>query len=274
MHRKLSLVIPAALLALLSAIFIFPDRAPAQSGPQVVNVEVRPGVNMRYLAVPAAGQAKAAVILLAGGNGALKLSPTGSFGDLSLNFLIRTRDQFARQGLAVAALDAAADHQGGMNGKVRMSAEYAQDVSKVIADIKKRTGVPVWLIGTSAGTLSAASVGARGNPAPDGIVLTSTMTTLDAGHCGMTVYNAPLATIKRPVLVVSHKDDGCACSPGKPEVGAKLIAALSAASAKEFKLFTGGSPPRSAPCDANSQHGYLGIEGDVVKMIADWIKAH
>jgi hypothetical protein len=247
----------------------------AQSKTEVVDVPVRAGAVMRYLSVPARGQARAAVILLAGGKGALKLSPAGAFGDLSLNFLIRTRDQFAAQGLAVAALDAPSDHLGGMNGKIRISVEYAQDVSKVIADIKKRTGLPVWVIGTSAGTLSAANVGARSNPGPDGVVLTSTMTTLDsAGYCGMTVYSAPLASIKRPVLVVSHKDDGCACSPGSQEVGAKLVGALSGAPAKEFKMFTGGSPPRSPPCEAYSQHGYLGIEGEVIRAIAEWIKMH
>jgi hypothetical protein len=249
--------------------------ATAQSKTEIVDVEVRPGVTMRYLWSPAAGAATAAVILLAGGKGALKLSPAGDFGDLRLNFLIRSRDQFARHGLAVASLDAASDNLGGMNGKIRMSSEYAQDVGKVIAEVKKRTGVPVWVIGTSAGTLSAVNVGARSAPPPDGIVLTSTMTTLDnGGYCGVTVYNAPLASIRKPVLVVSHKDDGCACSPGAPEVGAKLVAALSSTSAKEFKMFAGGSKPQSPPCEAHSQHGYLGIEGDVVKWIADWIKAH
>jgi hypothetical protein len=269
MHPIIRAFLPAPILALALA-----SIAAAQTKTEVVNVEVRPGVTMRYLGVAASGKPQAAVVLLAGGKGALKLSPTGAFGDLSLNFLIRSRDHFARQGLAVAALDAASDHLDGMNGKIRMSAEYAQDVGKVITEIKRRTGVPVWVIGTSAGTLSAVNVGARSNPPADGIVLTSTMTTLDnSGYCGVTVYNAPLATIKKPVLVVSHMDDGCACSPGKPEVGAKLIAALSGAPAKELKIFTGGSPPRSPPCEANSQHGYLGIEGDVIKWIADWIKA-
>jgi pimeloyl-ACP methyl ester carboxylesterase len=249
--------------------------ATAQSKTEIVDVQVRPGVTMRYLWTPAAGRATAAVILLAGGKGALKLSPAGDFGDLRLNFLIRSRDQFARHGLAVASLDAASDNLGGMNGKIRMSSEYAQDVGKVIAEVKKRTGVPVWVIGTSAGTLSAVNAGARSAPLPDGIVLTSTMTTLDnAGYCGMSVYNAPLASIRKPVLVVSHKDDGCACSPGSPEVGAKLVATFSGAPAKEFKVFTGGSKPQSPPCEAHSQHGYLGIEGEVVKWIADWIKAH
>lgn len=246
--------------------------APARS--EVVDVPVRPGVTMRYLTVPAGAAPKAAVILLAGGNGLLKLSPAGTIGALAQNFLIRSRERFAREELHVVALDAASDHLAGMNGRIRMSAEHAQDVGKVIIDIKKRVNVPVWAVGTSAGTLSAVSVGARGSPVPDGIVLTSTMTTLSAGHCGVSVYSAPLATIKKPTLVVSHKDDGCECSPGSAEVAAKLVGALSAAPAKAYKIFSGGSPPRSPPCEANSQHGYLGIEGEVVKAIADWIKAH
>ena len=37
--------------------------------------------------------------------------------------------------------------------------------------------------------------------------------------------------------------------------------------------FEGGAPAESGPCEARSPHGYLGIEPDVVKAIADWIKA-
>jgi hypothetical protein len=31
--------------------------------------------------------------------------------------------------------------------------------------------------------------------------------------------------------------------------------------------------PRSPPCEAMSPHGYFGIEAEVVKRIADWIRA-
>jgi len=229
---------------------------------------------MRYLAVTA-GEPKAAVILLPGGNGALKLDAAGQIGALAGNFLIRSRGLFAREGLYVAALDAASDQQSGMNGQVRLSAQHAQDVAKVIADVKTRAGVPVWIVGTSAGTLTAANVGARlRGERPHGVVFTSTMTQLQAGHCGKSVYDAQLSAISGPVLVVSHGDDGCGCSPGGEGPNKKLLTALSGATVKEQKVFSGGSPPQSEPCDAKSQHGYFGIEASVVKAIADWIKNH
>jgi len=242
---------------------------------ETITVNVRPGATMRYLAV-SPGEPKAAVILLPGGNGALKLDAGGQIGsNLSGNFLIRSRGMFAREGLYVASLDAASDQQAGMNGQVRLSPQHAQDVAKVIADVKTRAGVPVWIIGTSAGTLTAANVGARlRGDRPHGVVFTSTMTQLQAGHCGKSVYDAQLSAISVPVLVVSHSEDGCGCSPGGEAPNKKLLAALSGASAKEQKVFSGGSPPVSAPCEAKAQHGYFGIEGSVVKAIADWIKGH
>ena len=256
--------------------------AQAQQGApktEVVTVAVRSAASMRYLAVTSEGEAKAVVILLAGGNGVLRLDSAGAIGTgLGLNFLVRSRGLFAREGLYVAVLDAASDRQDGMNGAVRLSQQHADDIQKVIADVRDRTHVPIWLVGTSAGTLSAANAGARLSgtaSAPRGIVLTSTMTQLDAaGHCGKSVYDAALGRITIPVLIVSHADDGCECSPGTAAAGEALLAALRTSPAKEHKIFTGGNAPLSGPCDARAQHGYFGIEASVVKDIADWIKIH
>jgi len=252
--------------------------AVAQVRTEVVTVRVRPGVTMNYLEVRGNERPRAVVILFAGGNGVLALQPSGEIGtDLGLNFLIRSRELFAREGLAVAALDVASDlRRSGMNGDIRLSAQHAQDVAQVIADLRRRIGAPVWLVGTSSGTISAAGVAARlaqYDPRPDGVVLTSTQTALVEGLCGRTVYFAKLAAIGAPVLAVSHEDDACPCSPGSANTGAKLMAALSAASAKEHKIFTGGAPPLSkGPCLARAPHGFFGIEDTVVKAIAEWIK--
>lgn len=280
MAWKILLLAVALLLALVLAPRTRAQESPGDLKQEVITLEVRPGVTMKYLAVVGREPPKAAVILLAGGNGELKLDASGAMGDLRLNFLIRSRAQFARQGLYVAALDAPSERQGGMNGAYRLSLQHAREIGHVIADLKKRVGAPVWLIGTSAGTLSTAGAAARlvsqdQLPRPDGIVLTSTMTQLDAaGHCGKSVYDASLNTITAPVLVVSHRDDGCVCSPGSPTVGAKLVAELTGSPAKEHKVFTGGDRPLSGPCDARAQHGFFGIESEVVKTIADWIKSH
>jgi len=260
--------------ALLLALIAGP--AGAQLRTEVVTVDVRPGATMQYLEIRGSQQPSATVILFAGGDGVLGLQPSGKIGtDLALNFLIRSREHFVREGLAVAALDVASDLRGGMNGDIRLSAQHARDVARVIAVLKNRIGAPVWVVGTSSGTISAASVAARlaqSEPRPDGVVLTSTQSTLTPGLCGRTVYFAQLAAIRSPVLAASHRDDGCRCSPGSAAAGAKLMAALSAASAKEHKIFTGGDRPLSGPCDARAPHGFFGIERDVVKAIAEWIR--
>lgn len=274
--KTFTLGFAAALILALS----LPARAQDQVKQEVIALEGRPGVTIKYLAVTAGAKPEAAVILFPGGNGVLKLQPNGAMGDLRLNFLIRARADFARQGLYVAGLDAPSEREAGMNGQYRLSREHAMEIASVIADVKQRSGAKVWLVGTSAGTLSAAGAAARlfsqeRLPRPDGLVLTSTMTQLDgAGHCGKSVYDASLNAITAPVLVVSHRDDGCACSPGIPEIGVTLLARLTASTVKEHKVFTGGDAPKSGPCDARSQHGYFGIEADVVKTIADWIKSH
>ena len=56
-----------------------------------------------------------------------------------------------------------------------MSTAHADDIGAVAARLRAEASVPVWLIGTSMGTFSAAggAIGARGI---DGLVLTSTIT--------------------------------------------------------------------------------------------------
>jgi hypothetical protein len=231
---------------------------------------------MKYLEITGGDAPKATAILFAGGNGVLDLQPSGKIGtDLSLNFLIRSRELFARAGLAVAALDVASDRRSGLNGDIRLSAQHAQDVGRVIAVAKKRIAAPVWLVGTSAGTISAVGAAARlaqSEVRADGVVLTSTLSTLVRGLCGRTVYFAQLSAIRVPVIAISHRDDGCPCSPGSAEAGAKLMAAVSRAPAKEHRIFTGGDPPLSkSPCLARTPHGFLGIEGEIVRAISAWI---
>jgi hypothetical protein len=234
---------------------------------------------MKYLELTGGNKPSAAVILFAGGDGVLDLQADGRIAtDLELNFLIRSRELFSREGLVVAAVDTASDSRKGMNGDVRLSAQHAQDIAHVIATLRRRTEVPIWLVGSSSGTISGASVAARladSASEPDGVVLTSPQSTLVEGLCGRTIYYASLSEIRVPVLALSHREDGCPCSPGNAAAGAKLMAALKRAPAKEHKTFAGGGPPLSkGPCLARTQHGFWGIEGQVIKAMAAWMAAH
>src|SRR5262249_56113503 len=58
----------------------------------------------------------------------------------------------------------------------RVSSDHARDVGALIAALRAAAPVPVWLVGTSMGTISAVSVASQlDTGGPDGIVLTSTV---------------------------------------------------------------------------------------------------
>lgn len=250
--------------------------------PPPVEVEVRRGVTVKYLALSPKTKPRNAVILFTGGNGLLKLQNNGAIGtNHARNFLVRSRHKFVQQNLAVAVVDT--PNQVAIDGDVRLSAQYAQDMAQVIADVRTRLGGRVWLVGTSAGTISAASIAARlpriapppadNERRPDGIVLTATQTTLVRGLCGRTVFNAQLSAVNVPALLAHHVADRCRCSPAKS--AGKVLAALADAPAKDSLTFSGGLPPVSPhPCFAMTPHGFLGIEDKVVAAVAAWVRKH
>lgn len=217
----------------------------------------------------------AAVILFAGGHGALGLVDAGKMRWGAGNFLVRSRDKFAEHNLLVAVIDAPADQQDGMSAVFRMSSAHAGDIGAVAAHLRKLANVPVWLVGTSMGTFSAAG-GAIGAKGIDGLVLTSTITRAkpewaikDSHRDG--VGSMPLDKISVPTLIVAHRNDGCPITPASD--AGKLSKRLTAARKVETVVLEGGDPPQSAPCEAKSQHGFLGIEGKAVDAIAGFVKA-
>ena len=114
------------------------------------------------------------MILFAGGHGALglKAPPTMKWG--KGNFLVRTRDQFAAH-IHGRGDRRAVRRQDGMNAIFRMGKAHADDIDAVAGYLKKQAAVPVWVVGTSMGTFSAAR-GAIGTKDVDGLVLTSSIT--------------------------------------------------------------------------------------------------
>ena len=139
---------------------------PAASAQQVETVMLPRGATIRYLALQPGGPrpTAAAVVLLAGGNGILGLADDGSITNgLMNNFLVRSRQLFADNDLYVAVLDAPSDHATppGLTSAYRIGLEHAQDIGRVIADVRVRARVPTWLVGTSSGTLSVANTATR-----------------------------------------------------------------------------------------------------------------
>jgi len=234
---------------------------------QVMDIATRPGVTQRVLII-APPEPKAAVILLAGGNGGLQITPQGSFKYLGGNFLIRMRQAFADQGLTVVIVDAPSDRQKDpFLGGFRQTPQHVEDIKAVIARVRQQVKLPVWLIGTSRGTQSAGYIATQltGPEGPDGIVLTSTILTDDNGRA---VPKMELGKITIPVLVVHHRDDGCKlCTFANMP---SLMDGLTSSRKKELIAVTGGQS-RGDPCEALAYHGFNGIEATVVTDIARWV---
>lgn len=250
----------------LGAALLLPIVAPA-ADISVKDIATRPGVTQRVLVIKPEHPI-ASVILFPGGNGLVQIGSDGSLGRGG-NFLVRTRDLFARAGLAVAVIDAPSDRVDGPGLQYfRQSADHAVDIEHVIAFLRKEVNAPLWLVGTSRGTVSAANAAIRlAGKGPDGVVLTSTVIGPDRER----VPAMDLGAIKVPVLVVHHEGDQCrVCLFSDIK---SLMAGLKS-TRPELVSFSGGGPPRGNPCEARHYHGFIGIEDDVVKRIADWIKAH
>jgi dienelactone hydrolase len=231
-----------------------------------IEIATRPGVTQVFYLARPEGEAAATLLLFTGGDG--KLRGMGQPPNLATgNFLVRSRGLFLEQGFATATIDAPSDQSGGMKNFVA-SRERAANIAVVVAWLNERVAKPVWLVGTSRGSISAA-LGAAKGAAAKGVVLTSSITR-EAKWYPATVYDAGLDGVRVPALVVHHRGDACAFTPFVDT--AHLLGSLKNAPRKELIAFEGGAPPRTEPCEALAAHGYFGLEREVVAAIAGWIK--
>jgi hypothetical protein len=216
----------------------------------------------------------AVLMLFTGGDGRLNLA-LNQQNTGSPNFLVRTRYHFAAEHFVVAVVDAASDFlllPGGLTGHRLPTSlhgdKYLQDLTAVMNDLRGRYPVlPVWAVGTSRGTVSAAVTAVAAMPPADGVVLTSSLTGPDAIE---DLSGLNLESVVVPALIVSHKDDGCPVT--RPEDSRALKGRFAASPRVRVTLFHGGSTPVSDPCDPLSPHGYFGIEQRVIEAVAKWIK--
>ena len=276
-------LLAGALLLLSSApVFAQADAVLTNCG-EIVRIRTHDDTTTLYALAqprPATAQgARVALVLLVGGGGHLNLDDRGCPGALKGNSLVRMLPLFHSAGFITALVDAPSDHPGadGLAG-FRIAPEHAEDLGKVIADVRARTNASVWLVGTSRGTISAVNAAARlsGPAAPDGLVLTSPLT---SGYrrgrkewVANTVFDLPLETIRIPVLVVGHAEDKCIRTP--PDLIGNITAQTSGV--REQVVTVSGGPGWSGSsgiqaCIGRAPHGFVGQEAEVVTGIARFI---
>jgi hypothetical protein len=230
---------------------------------ELVTLPAHDGNSQRYAF---AGPAKPAgtLVLLAGGGGNLDLDARGCAQKLKGNSLLRALDLFHAGGFATAVVDAPSDYGGkaGLGG-FRTQPAHAEDLGKVIADVRARVKGPVWVVGTSRGTISAANVASRRMDI-DGVVLTSPVTFGTAGGrfawTAQTVHDNRIEDIRVPLLVLSHARDGCFRSPPS---GAQGILERYRGPRSQLALAEGGSPGSGDACEGRSPHGFNGMEAEM-----------
>ncbi len=230
---------------------------------QLVVVPTREGANISYWWMPIEG-AQATVLLLSGGTGGI------GFKDArpqSNNFLIRSRDLFRAEGLNVALLGNPSDKRQ-LDDAWRTSEMHRTDVANVLQDIQRRGATqPVWLVGTSRGTVSAAALGIGLSPPPAGLVLTSSVTSFQVPAA---VPKQAIDQIRVPVLVYHHRGDACRIT--QAHEAASIVRGLQNAPVKKLWLVEGGENPSGDPCEALHWHGFIGMEANAVKDITSWIR--
>jgi hypothetical protein len=246
---------------LIALVLLLPAAAGAED---IVSLPTRAGVTQSYLlSAPEKGKARAVAILFAGGPGKVDLERETARTTFDRgNFLVRSRQLFVHNGIAAAVVDAPSDQPQGMDDQFRLGGAHAEDIGKVIAHLRTRfPSLPVFLVGTSRGTISAASIGKHAGKAVDGVVLTATLFLATKKQPGLSGFD--FASISTPLLFVHHLDDGC---PYTPHSSARRLA-------DRYPLISvsGGPAPQSQPCEALSAHGFLGKEADTVNAIAKWM---
>lgn len=257
-----------------------PHVAPTAGCGDVAAIAGHGGTTTRYAFAPAQG-AKFALVMMVGGGGYLDLDDKGCAQRLNRNSLVRMLPLLHAAGIATALVDAPSDMQSdeGLGG-FRIASGHADDLGKVIADVRARTRGAVWIVGHSRGTISAANAAASltGDSAVDGVVLMSAMIEGDSRArkpwVAQTVFSVSLEAIKAPVLVIGHAADNCVRSP--PGLMGNITAKTHGAR-QQLVVVTGGPGipgrlPSVSGCEVNEPHDFVGQEAEIAAGIARFIR--
>ena len=125
--------------------------------------------------------------------------------------------------------------------------------------IKNRYRLPVWLVGTSRGSMTIGYVGAQLNKFIDGVAFTASMDEA-ADH--------PIGMITVPAFILHHADDDCFVTT--PDAARNIAKGLVKSSKVELVFLKGGIS-LGRECGAQAHHGFNGIEDEAVGKIAAFI---
>ena len=254
-----------AVQKLLATLLVLAGCAVVHAEGGLFKVPTRPDVKTTVFWEKVDG-AKATVLLFPGGGGGFGKVEDGR--PTSNNFLVRSVPYFVANGFNVAIFGRPSDSEE-LDYADRISDTHLTDVRAVLDYVKAQSAAPVWLVGTSRGTISAAAMAVKvQDPAIAGLVLTSSVVNYKKPGA---VPKQDLAAIRLPVLVFHHSKD--ACMQCKPHEVPAILKGLSNSPVKKLMMVDGGANPTGDVCAAQHWHGFIGMEKEAIDTIAAWIKS-
>lgn len=200
-----------------------------------------------------------------GGAGDIDIRKDGSLKQTD-NFVVRTRDLWRSRGYGVVLVDAIGRQS--MRGQ-RSTSAYAEVTRDIIAFARSQGPLPVWVLGTSQGSIAA--MNAASHAGPDliaGVVLTESVSVLGGSH--ETVFDAHPGQVRTPALVVANEEDRCSVAP--PSKAEAIARSMRATHATVLRV-SGGVKQSKDDCGSLTPHGYYGIEDSVVSQILNWMQS-
>lgn len=232
---------------------------------QVIDLPLGGGEHQRIL-IAAPGHPRGTIVMLPGGAGDVGVERDGDLrhGD---NFVVRTRALWNAKGYAVLIPDTI--DRANLRG-LRSSPAYARLVDDLIGFAHRQVPGPVFLLGTSQGSIAAMNGAAHADPRSlAGVVLTESVSVL--GGSGETVFDADPQGVRVPALVVANRDDRCNVAP--PQAAQRIAAAMTESRDVRVLMVSGGVTRSKKDCGSLTPHGYYGIEQQVVTGIVQWMDA-
>lgn len=221
---------------------------PLMAAPRLIQLETRDGIRNRLL-ILRPDNPVAAVILFPDGSGRLEL--TNIFNQPSIGHEKDVPSELMAsllgQDIMLILPDTPFDHSShlGLNGWhgsgiFRISADHARDIQEIVAFVRSRENIPVWLAGIRMGAFSATNAAIRLGHDVDGLIIAGGITQCPEQQtlrhlCPEGLMGMDLFDVSVPTLVLSGGNDDPFTGDPYPET--MIASALSGAPSVRAQVY-------------------------------------
>jgi dienelactone hydrolase len=224
---------------------------------QVLDVPHQQDLPTRTLLVPTSN-AKAVVLLFAGGGGMLRLKDDGS--TKNQHTFVRSVSLWSQYQIDAVLVDTPYDLGDLKRGNKRDTTDHLARVGEVIEFYKKKLNLPVWIFGHSMGSSTVAYFANQNNDSSKllaGIIIAGTVRTASLSD-----------DVKFPVLAIHHVNDQCISTP--PSASESIISSRPKNTISRLEMIEGGISEGNV-CDSFAYHGFNQTEPEFIKRAAQFI---